>query len=184
MACLQYIKCILSVCIWCFALCLSLFYFLELETYFEVFGIKYKTYFLHWVFIGCFKPGSIIIIISPFSGGYVILISTPRLSALLLYSGTVSPLCIYFFVSCFTCTSDDVVPPLLLELNIVSSNSATSTVERWLCVTFSILTGFTRIWICQLFVFVNNILNEYQIVSQICLLLPQTFFTSDMLTCH
>lgn len=44
MACLQYIKCILSVCIWCFALCLSLFYFLELETYFEGFGIKYKTY--------------------------------------------------------------------------------------------------------------------------------------------
>lgn len=40
MACLQYIKCILSVCIWCFALCLSLFYFLELETYFEGFWNK------------------------------------------------------------------------------------------------------------------------------------------------
>lgn len=40
MARLQYIKCILSVCIWCFALCLSLFYFLELETYFEGFWIK------------------------------------------------------------------------------------------------------------------------------------------------
>jgi len=34
MACLQYIKCILSVCIWCFALCFSLFYFLELKNLF------------------------------------------------------------------------------------------------------------------------------------------------------
>lgn len=51
MACLQYIKCILSVCIWCFALCLSLLYFLELETYFEGFGIKYKTYLFGGVFV-------------------------------------------------------------------------------------------------------------------------------------
>lgn len=53
MACLQYLKCILSVCIWCFALCLSLFYFLELETYFEGFGIKYKTYLLFLLLFIC-----------------------------------------------------------------------------------------------------------------------------------
>lgn len=61
MACLQYIKCILSVCIWCFALCLSLLYFLELETYFEGFGIKYKTYLFGGVFIRGLRSSALVV---------------------------------------------------------------------------------------------------------------------------
>lgn len=61
MACLQYIKCILSVCIWCFALCLSLLYFLELETYFEGFGIKYKTYLFDGVFIQGLRSSTLLV---------------------------------------------------------------------------------------------------------------------------